>query len=406
MTAKRVRLTDQLVRKLPLPEGNARIYYDANLKGFGCRVTPGGAKSFCYVYRSPIDGRARTFTIGQFQAGHGNPWPAAKARKLVQKFRREHADPAGDQDAKRQAIEAERRAETINQLCDLYIEEHLPEKRPRSRREDMIMIDGKVRPALGTVKIKDLTRQDVKRFHRRITEGRMPGQRSRAPYGANRALALLRKMLSLAVEHNLRPDNPAKGVKPNPEHARATFLDANSIRRLCQAAGEHPNRQSADALMLLLLTGCRRGEVLGAEWSEIDLDTGWWTIPVERKKSKRPHRVKLSEPALAILKERRETTKGPYVFPNPKGDGPQQDLRNFFKTVCDQASLEGLRVHDLRHSVASILFNSGATYAQIGQVLGHSTPQMTMRYSHMFDQTQSELANRVAGAVTTAINGD
>jgi integrase len=268
------------------------------------------------------------------------------------------------------------------------------------------MIANKIKPELGSKKVKDLTRQDVKRFHRKITLGQLPGQRKPAPYHANRVLALLRKMLSLAVGWEIRPDNPAKGVKPNPEQARATFLDNEDIKRLCQAACKHPNRQSADALMLLLLTGCRRGEVLGAEWSEIDLKSGWWEIPLERKKSKRPHRVKMSEPALAILRERKKVAKGRYVFPAPNGDGPQKDMRSFFRAVCEQAGLIGLRVHDIRHSVASILFNSGATYAQIGQVLGHSTPQMTMRYSHMFDQTQSELADQVGQVVTAAINGD
>jgi integrase len=408
MTSKRIRLTDQSVRKLPVPEEHARITYDLDLPGFGVRVTPAGVKSFVYVYRSPETGQSRTYTIGRFTNGHDNRWPAAKARKEVVKFRRTHADPAGDRQAKRLEIEADRRAETMNQLCDRYIAEHVkPNKRPRSVHDDLLVINSYVRPVLGQIKVKALTRDDLRRFHKHITEGRLPNQRGPAPYRANAVMRLVRHMLSMAlVEWGLRPDNPAVGFKMNPERARVNTLDQDSVRRLCAAAGEHPNQQSADALMLLLLTGCRRNEVLGAEWSEFDLDKGIWEIPTERKKSKRPHRIVLSQQALAILRRRRAEMKGQFVFPAPNGHGPQKDLRHFFQAVCQKAGIERFRLHDIRHSVASILYNSGATYEQIGQVLGHSTPQVTMRYSHFFEDRQRELADTVGDFVLSAANGE
>ena len=395
MAQKRIYLTDQSVRDLPAPEGeNAPIIYDTKLQGFGVRVTPAGAKSFVFVYRSPT--KPETYTIGRFKPGHHNPWPAAKARRLVKQFVKKGADPAGEQRAKRLAQEAERKAETIDQLCDLYIKHHHPEKRPSSRRDDLLMMNSKIRPALGKMKVKDINRTDLRQFFKRITNGELQGQRGPAPYRANSVHRLVHHMLKLAVvEWNLRPDNPCDGIGFNSEQPRVNCLDQDGVRRLCAAVGRHPNQQSADAVMLLLLTGCRRNEVLGAVWSEFDLDKGVWEIPVERKKSKRPHRIVLSQQALAILHRRQNETESRFVFPAKDKDTPQKDLRMFFKAVCRDAGIEGFRLHDLRHSVASILYNSGATYEQIGQVLGHSTPQVTMRYSHFFENTQRELADSV-----------
>jgi integrase len=165
----------------------------------------------------------------------------------------------------------------------------------------------------------------------------------------------------------------------------------------------HRKKQSANAVMLLLLTGARRGEVLSAQWSQFDLEGGTWTKPASATKQKRMHRIRLSAPALALLRKMAESAESEHLFPGRGENDAQGDLKRFWGTVRKEASLPDVRVHDLRHSYASILASEGLSLPVIGALLGHATAQTTQRYSHLLDGPLKRATERVGKKVMAAI---
>ena len=380
------RLSDKLVAALKAPPTGNRLYYDRDVSGFACRVTSGGQRSFVLNYR--FHGRERRITVGR--------WPAwgTKAARLEAGRLRQEIDCGRDPLEER---EEERNAPTVAELAARYIEEHLPNKRPRSADEDRALIRGHLLPALGKLRVTDLTRADVERLHRRITaDGK--------PVRANRALACLRTMLSRAVGWEYRPDNPAKGgrdgVQMNSEDHRERFLSEAEIARLSEVLARHPERTTVALIKFLMLTGARFGEAANATWSQFDLSRGTWTKPSSHVKQKKQHTVPLSAPALALLAElKAEAGDGSYVFPSPKKTGqPLLRIESAWAKIVRDAEIEGVRVHDLRHSFASVLAGSGASLQLIGSLLGHSQISTTLKYAHLGDDARRAAVERV-GAI-------
>jgi integrase len=174
----------------------------------------------------------------------------------------------------------ERAAPTINDLVDRYLCEHAPRKREGSRREDESLIRQWIKPELGNKKVAAVRHADVERLHRKITARGTPTR-------ANRTTALLSKMFSLAIRWEIRADNPARGLERNIEQKRSRYLAGDELRRLTEALAAYKNRDAANAIRLLLLTGARRGEVLGASWDQFELEEDVWTKPSSHTKQKR-----------------------------------------------------------------------------------------------------------------------
>jgi integrase len=248
----------------------------------GVRVTSAGARAWVFNYRA--GGIERRLTIGDAAA-----WTVRQARDKARELRRA-VDGGHDPMADRHA---ERTAPTMNDLADRFEAEHLPRKRPATARDYAALLRDIIRPAIGKIKVVDLRHADVERMHHGIVD--------RAPYRANRAVAVLSKMLSLAVRWEMRPDNPARGIERAPEERRERYLTPAEIARLGEALAAHPERTSANAVRLLLLTGARKGEMLAARWPDIDFETGVWVKPAATTKTAKLHRVPLSTPALALL---------------------------------------------------------------------------------------------------------
>jgi integrase len=199
---------------------------------------------------------------------------------------------------------------------------------------------------------------------------------------------------------------------------------------LARALNEHPEVTSVNAIKLLMLTGARRGEVLGATWDMFDLEQGIWVKPSAHTKQRRIHRVPLSSPALDLLKSMRAEAKNQFVFSGAEGK-PLTDFKRTWasvckaagfvdripkqtrsgKTVCDKNGAPilieqpNVRVHDLRHSFASILVSAGASLPLIGQLLGHTQVQTTQRYAHLFDKTMRDAAEAVGAFVEHRTSG-
>ena len=199
--------------------------------------------------------------------------------------------------------------------------------------------------------------------------------------------------------------NPAKGIVRYPEESRERYLSAPELGALTKALTKHPNQSIANAIRLLVLTGARRGEVLSATWDQFDLAAAVWTKPSAHTKQKKEHRIPLNAPALELLTKMRSTADGEFVFPGGRGNSHLTEIKKVWKTVCNEAGIAGCRIHDLRHTYASILASSGLSLLVIGQLLGHTQQTTTKRYAHIHDDPLREATNRVGALVDAAANG-
>lgn len=216
---------------------------------------------------------------------------------------------------------------------------------------------------------------------------------------ANRTIEVLRKALNWSIRRGWRADNPASGVHRNPEEKRQRYLTPEELSRLCAALDVHRERSSAAALKFLILTGARLGEALNATWGHFDLGAGIWTKPSAHTKQRREHRVPLSRAAIALLQQLRAASPGTYVFPGKLPDKPLADVKRTWRAVCEAAGIENARIHDLRHSFASLLVSNGASLPVIGQLLGHTQVGTTARYSHLYDDPLRAAAETVGSTL-------
>lgn len=350
---------------------NDLVFWDENLPGFGLRVKPSGARSYIIQYRSRRTGASKRMTIGQHGPLLTFHQAKRQARTMLADVMR-GLDPAEEKRSLRDAP-------TVRELADDYIERHaVPNKRPKGVRDDQAMLDKVILPRLGRRKVSAIGRRDIEALHLEHAD---------RPYRANRLLALLSKMFSLAIEWGWRSDNPVRGIKRFQEQKRDRWLNDNELARLWRILEEHPNRRAAGAIQLQLLTGARLGEVLSAERTAFDLDRGVWTKPAHQTKQHRTEHVPLSPQALdlvaAILD--REPAGLPWLFPGKVPGQPLKDVKKFWRSVMQKAGIEGYRRHDNRHTYASHLVSGGLSLEVVGRLLGHTSPETTKRYAHLAD---------------------
>jgi integrase len=384
-----MKLTDNLLRKLPAPERGNKITYDDAVRGFGCRVTASGGRAFILNYRRKLDGRERRYTIGSFP-----DWGTTAAREEAKRLKRlvdGGADPVGEQ-------EENRAAATVADLCARFERDYLPRNRPSTQRVYRQQIRTDIVPAFGRMKVAAVSHADVDGFHHRLS--------TRAPTHANRTIAVLSRMVSLAVRWGWRSDNPCKGVERNQENRRHRYLTHTEIARLSQALAVLRDQSAANAVRLLLLTGARQGELLAARWADIDLEAKIWAKPASTTKQATLHRVPLSEAACRLLAEMRKQVgdDAEWVFP-ARGGGHRPHVNEAWIKARKAAKLDGLHLHDLRHTFASTLASAGLSLPVIGALLGHSTPVTTHRYAHLFDDPLRAATERASAIIAGKGNG-
>jgi len=225
-----------------------------------------------------------------------------------------------------------------------------------------------------------------------------------APGGANRTLDVLRQILSHAVTCGLLRSNPACGVKRNPRLKPTRFLSRTEIRRLHKALDSHrgrgSGRQQADIIRLLLLTGCRRGELVRLRWSEVQGD-----VLRLRDTKAGPRTVFLNAPARALL-ARQPRTKSDYVFPSLQDPARSRSAElSLWRKVRKQTRLEDVRLHDLRHTFASYAVMRGIPLPVVSRLLGHSNTRMTLRYTHVSDRDTEAAAERIGTTIAALLTG-
>lgn len=375
----KAKLSKSVVEKLK-PADADTVVWDSDLPGFGVRVKASGAKSYVVQYRNRKTGASRRRTLGPHGPLLSFHQARAQARMML-------ADALRGQDpvAEDRAI---RTAPTVADLAADYLDKHaIPKKRPRSVANDRSMLDSIVLPKLGKRKVAEVQARDIAALH--------AGMKA-TPYRANRVLALLSKMFSLATAWGWRGDNPVKGIERFAEAHRERWLSDEELRRLMNVLAEHSNQRAANAVRLQLLTGARIGEVLNSRWSDIDFQRAVWTKPSHHTKQKKTEHLPLSAPALALLAEmrKRDGANQPHLFPGEVPGKPLQRIKKFWRDVTERAGLEDYRLHDNRHTHASHLVSSGLSLEIVGKLLGHTNPLTTRRYAHLADDPLRAAAER------------
>src|SRR5947209_17402 len=273
-----MKLTQKAVLALDPPAAGNRIQYDDEIPGFGARITSNGVVSFILNYR--VQGRERRYTIGRHPE-----LTALAARERAIQLRGKILDGI---DPLQQRIEASNEP-TMDDLARDYIERYAkPHKRASSLRNDRQMLERIILPKLKALRVRAVTRRDIETLHHSLKE---------TPYRANRVLALLSKMFSLATEWDWRPDNAAKGIPRYPEDRRETWLTAEQVEDLLTALDNYSDQSAANAIRLLIVTGASEGEVLRATWDQFDIKRGIWTKPSHHTKQKKIEHTPLSEEA-------------------------------------------------------------------------------------------------------------
>lgn len=411
---KMANLTKRLVEALAAPAGEDLFCWDGELKGFGVRVKPSGVKSYVLKYRTR-QGVARRFTF----ARHGEV-TVEQARKRAAALLAE-VRLGGDPAAERQE---QRHAATVADLIDRYLKEapaSRPNKRPRSWQSDRGNLYRHVKPLLGKKQAASLIKADIENWQTDVANGKSAAREKLGPRAvahvrggkgaATRALASFRAMLSWGVERKIIPTNPALGVRPFEGRKCERFLSAEEMARLGDALAQlvaeaEINPHAAAIIRLLILTGCRKSEILTLQWPFVDFERACLRLPTSKTGAKT---VQLGAPALEILAglPRYESkAKGPaWVFPATRGDGyfslPYKD----WQTITAKAGLDGVRIHDLRHSFASACVADGVPLFITGKLLGHTQSRTTERYAHLGDTPLRAAADRTAKRLAEAMRG-
>lgn len=394
------------------PPNKTKYFFDDDVTGFGMYRTSGGTGTFFAEFRPLAGGSKKRLKLGRVGTLKVNEAREAARRAIA------HAglgkDLAKDRSDERASV-------TVASMVSTYIENYVAVKKKASSADFYrTMLKKHITPACGTVKAAALTRIDVQRAHGTMSKT--------AKMSANRSVKLLSAAYGWGSKNGIVPEgmNPARGVELNKETGRERFLTTEEMQRLGDAmieaettgfevnAGDakhapkgqrivmHPS--VTGAIRLLMLTGMRLREVLHLRWDEVDAERGLLFLPDSKTGRKT---VVLSSPAVAILNDLPKV--GVFVIAGEsaglKDEKPRADLKRPWAAITKRARLDGLRIHDLRHSFASVGAWSGLGLPVIGKLLGHADAKTTQRYAHVDVDSSRRAADAIAGQISSALGG-
>ena len=395
------------------PNKNYDYLWDDLLSGFGLCASASGRKSYCVQFR--LHGRSRRQTLGAHV--RLTPDEARSQAKIILGQVAQGHDPIAER-------RAARRVRTFRELSEEFLHVHIRAKRkPRSASEFERVLEKNILPAIGARRLSDLRRADIARLHASL---------STTPIIANKALEIISAAWNFAARQDevSFADNPARGIAKNWSQPRERFLTTAEFARLGDALrlaegeglpwqvlvdgprakhlAKPENRRAivdpfaVAAICLLILTGARLREILNAQWQHVDFERGILFLQ-DSKTGKKP--VYLSAAAQAVLAALPRLAGNRHVIPGRKDDAPRADLKGPWRAITRAAGIEGVRLHDLRHSFASIGVASSLGLPIVGKLLGHRTPAMTARYAHLGSDPMHAAANLIGDAIMTAMDG-
>lgn len=398
------------------------IVWDAELPGFGLRVMPSGARSWVVKYR--IEGGGRNAPIRWLTLGSYPTLPAQQARDAASKALAcalLGQDPAGDLATKRKELR-------ITDLIDLYEKEGLVVQRgirigtpmkPLTARYTINRLRHHVVPILGTKRVTEVIEGDIEALARAVAKGRTAkdekvGVRNRVIVrggdgAARKVVRDLSAVFSFAMRRRLVSANPvATASVRKTDNRRNRFLSLPEVRRLGaalnQLEAERANPKATNIARLWALSGCRRNEIAGLKWSEVDLERGLLIFAdTKTGRSVRP----LGAAAVALLETLRAAAdiKAEYVFPAERGDRFYQGTAEVWPRAVRLADLPGVTPHVLRHTLGSTAASAGEALLMVGSLLGHSNARSTQIYAHIAYDPARLAADRVTVPIAAALIG-
>ncbi|MPT52933.1 site-specific integrase [Delftia sp.] len=382
-----VKLSAQFVREAVCPPGKSKVdYYDSALKGFILEARSSGGKTFYLRYHDSHN-KLRQCKIGDAAAVSYD-----KARQKAMRLRSE-VELGGNPLKERQALRA------VPTLAEFIRETYVPHihLHRRNFQSTLSFIKCHVLPRFGAKHLDEITTNMLAEAHQDL---RTKGY---ALAHANKIPILLKIMFNLARKKGIpgSESNPADGVVLfNPNNAKERYLSAVETQRLHEALSRCGSAQFKSIVALLLLLGCRKRELLDARWEDVDLERRNWRIPMS--KSGKARNIPISDRALEVFQALPRWKGCPYVVPNPNTKQPFGNLYHPWDKVRREAGMPDLRMHDLRHTFASNLVNSGQSIYVVSKLLGHSQLKTTARYSHLADETLMSAVDAAAKVVDTS----
>lgn len=366
-TNRKLNFSTSTIKKLtpPSPDflGKAIDYSDISIPGLTLQITKLGTMTFHFRYT--YKGKKGSLRIGPF------PSITVKEAKETAMRYKVMVDRGVDPKAKNVLVNS---SPTI---ADFALKDYMifAQQTKRSWKSDASKLKHHILPRFGALLLNELTTQMIQNYLGELLK-------THSPATVNKHLALLSKLFSTAVDWDKVTKNPCEGIKQFKENnKRDVYLKPKQIKKLLSVMEYDENQTAMAALKLILLTGVRLREATDAKWQDVDLEAGLWYLP--KTKSGYAKHVVLSNEAKVLLSSLTQTPNCPFVFPGKDPGKPINNLTKPFGRILKEAGIEHIRIHDLRHTYASLLASNGATLYQIQTLLGHSSPATTQRYAHL-----------------------
>ena len=371
-----MKLTNKKIDQL-IPDTKSYIVWDNEIRGFGVRVNLNSKKTFILKYRI---GQGRSARVRKPVIGTYGVMKVDEARKIARKWLLEASEGNDPKEVDKTSI-------LLKDFCNVYLQQHANiKKKLSSVIEDKRLMRLHIIPNFGNICLKEITRSMITKHHQSMYQ---------TPHGANRFLSLMSKMMNLAERWEYRPlnSNPCRHIERYKEEGRQIYLSMEQIEKIGHVIKQMEQTESIfvlSAIKLLLFTGRRTGEILTLKWDYIDFENSKMNLPDTKTGAKSFFFSPTVKQILLNL-----PNKEGFVFKSVLKDKRVTTVRHIWKKICKLAKIENVRVHDLRHTYASLAVQNGYSLPIISKMLGHADIKTTQRYAHLHDDPVNQAVEKI-----------